>query len=30
MARNRFGLFTTEEYERWQGTEPDRPGFMRR
>jgi hypothetical protein len=27
---NRFGLFTTEEYERWHGTEPDLPGFMRR
>ncbi len=27
---NRFGLFTTEEYERWRGTEPDVPGFMRR
>ena len=27
---NRFGLFTTEEYERWHGTEPDVPGFMRR
>ncbi len=27
---NRFGLFTTEEYERWRGTEPDLPGFMRR
>jgi hypothetical protein len=27
---NRFGLFTTEEYERWRGKEPDLPGFMRR
>jgi hypothetical protein len=27
---NQFGLFTTEEYERWHGTEPDLPGFMRR
>lgn len=27
---NRFGLFTTEEYERWHGKEPDLPGFMRR
>jgi hypothetical protein len=27
---NGFGLFTTEEYERWRGTEPDVPGFMRR
>jgi hypothetical protein len=27
---NRFGLFTTEEYERWHGAEPDLPGFMRR
>jgi hypothetical protein len=27
---NRFGLFTTEEYERWHGKEPDVPGFMRR
>lgn len=27
---NRFGLFTTEEYERWRGTEPDVPEFMRR
>jgi hypothetical protein len=27
---NRFGTFTTEEYERWHGKEPDLPGFMRR
>ena len=27
---NRFALFQTEEYERWRGTEPDVPGFMRR
>ena len=27
---NNFGLFTTEELERWQGPEPDLPGFMRR
>jgi hypothetical protein len=27
---NRFGTFTTEEYERWRGTEPDLPAFMRR
>ena len=27
---NRFALFQTEEYERWHGTEPDVPGFMRR
>jgi hypothetical protein len=27
---NRFGLFTTEEYERWHGKEPDLPAFMRR
>lgn len=27
---NRFALFQTEEYERWQGKEPDMPGFMRR
>jgi hypothetical protein len=27
---SRFGLFTTEEYERWHGKEPDLPGFMRR
>ena len=27
---NRFALFQTEEYERWHGTEPDLPGFMRR
>jgi hypothetical protein len=27
---NSFGLFTTEEHERWHGTEPDVPGFMRR
>jgi hypothetical protein len=27
---NRFALFQTEEYERWQGKEPDVPGFMRR
>jgi hypothetical protein len=27
---NRFALFQTEEYERWRGTEPDLPGFMRR
>jgi len=27
---NRFALFQTEEYERWHGTEPDLPEFMRR
>lgn len=27
---NHFGLFTTEEFERWHGQEPDVPGFMRR
>ena len=27
---NHFGLFTTEEFERWHGPEPDVPGFMRR
>ena len=27
---NRFALFQTEEFERWHGTEPDLPGFMRR
>ena len=27
---NHFGLFTTEEFERWRGREPDVPGFMRR
>lgn len=27
---NAFGLFTTEEFERWRGTEPEMPGFMRR
>jgi len=27
---NHFGLFTTEEFERWHGVEPDLPGFMRR
>jgi hypothetical protein len=27
---NRFGLFTTEEFERWRGEEPNLPGFMRR
>jgi hypothetical protein len=27
---NHFGLFTTEEFERWQGPEPEVPGFMRR
>lgn len=27
---NNFGLFTTEELERWRGPEPDLPGFMRR
>ena len=27
---NHFGLFTTEEFERWHGTEPKVPGFMRR
>jgi hypothetical protein len=27
---NQFGLFTTEEFERWRGEEPKLPGFMRR
>jgi hypothetical protein len=27
---NWFGLFATEEFERWRGQEPDMPGFMRR
>jgi hypothetical protein len=27
---NNFGLFTTEEFERWRGEEPKVPGFMRR
>ena len=27
---NQFGLFTTEEFERWRGEEPELPGFMRR
>jgi hypothetical protein len=27
---NHFGLFTTEEFERWHGKEPLLPGFMRR
>jgi hypothetical protein len=27
---NWFGLFATEEFERWHGPEPDMPGFMRR
>ena len=27
---NHFGLFTTEELERWHGEEPKLPGFMRR
>ena len=27
---NWFGLFATEEIERWRGPEPDMPGFMRR
>jgi hypothetical protein len=27
---NWFGLFATEEFERWLGPEPDMPGFMRR
>lgn len=27
---NHFGLFTTEEFERWHGPEPKVPGFMRR
>ena len=27
---NYFGTFTTEEFERWHGDEPDVPGFMRR
>ena len=27
---NHFGLFTTEEFERWRGEEPKVPGFMRR
>jgi hypothetical protein len=27
---NWFGLFATEEFERWRGPEPEMPGFMRR
>ena len=27
---NAFGLFTTEEFERWRGQEPELPGYMRR
>ena len=27
---NWFGLFATEEFERWRGQEPEMPGFMRR
>jgi hypothetical protein len=27
---NHFGLFTTEEFERWHGEEPRVPGFMPR
>ena len=27
---NLFGRFTTEEFERWRGAEPNVPGFMRR
>ena len=27
---NQFGLFTTEEFERWHGEEPKLPGYMRR
>lgn len=27
---NHFGLFTTEEFARWRGSEPELPGFMRR
>jgi hypothetical protein len=27
---NYYGLFATEEFERWHGPEPDMPGFMRR
>ena len=27
---NQFGLFTTEEFDRWRGEEPKLPGFMRR
>lgn len=27
---NHFGMFTTEEFERWHGDEPKVPGFMRR
>jgi hypothetical protein len=27
---NQFGLFTTEEFERWHGEEPKLPAFMRR
>jgi hypothetical protein len=27
---NQFGLFTTEEFERWRGEEPKLPGYMRR
>ena len=27
---NRFGLFVTEEFVRWRGSEPDLPGFLHR
>jgi hypothetical protein len=27
---NRFGLFTTEEFERWRGQEPKLPDLIRR
>ena len=27
---NHYGLFATEEFERWHGPEPEMPGFMRR
>ena len=27
---NWFGAWSTEEFERWRGPEPDLPGFMRR
>lgn len=27
---NQFGRFTTEEFDRWRGPEPDLPGYMRR
>jgi hypothetical protein len=27
---NHFGLWATEEFERWRGPEPEMPGYMRR